>query len=210
VFLISLTSAISIQAAPVLSNGDFENEPNFGSGVSNDPGFSALTGTQIPGWTIAAGHAATIHNTNLYPFITGNYSLNIDGEGFNGHNADLFQDFASSSGAAYELTFDWQGWMNNAPSMQLHVSITDLTTDDVLYNGLFGYSATLHHEIGDFVGTGNTLRLEIQETPESGFNDNQFVVDNFSVEAVPEPATTMLLIVGATALSAAIRLTKRS
>ena len=79
-------------------NGGFENEPNFGNGVSGDGGYSALTGSQIPGWTIEPGHAATVHNTAFYPFISGNFSINMDGEGFNGQNANLYQDFASSLG----------------------------------------------------------------------------------------------------------------
>ena len=45
-----------------------------------------------------------------------------------------------------------------------------------------------------FLGTGNALRLEINEMPESGFNDNQFIVDNFSVQG-PIPNLSLALIV---------------
>jgi hypothetical protein len=208
VFSLCAVAGISTQAASVLINGDFEDEPNFGSGISNNPGYSEFTGNQIPGWTIAPNRAATIHNTVLYPFISGNYSLNTDGEGFNGHNADLYQDFATTIGTPYELAFDWEGWQNTAPATQLQISITDLTTSAVLYNGLFSYSAALSHVVDDFLGTGNTLRLEIQETPESGVNDNQFIADNFSVTAVPEPGAGVLLIAGVTALCSVMLMRK--
>jgi len=109
--------------ANVLVNGGFDSEPNYGSGVQNGVGFSALMGSQIPGWTIEAGHAVTIHDTSTYPFITGPFSVNMDGEGFNGHNANLYQDFASVAAQQYQLQFDWQGWISTAA--HLDVSITD-------------------------------------------------------------------------------------
>ena len=189
--------------AELLTNGGFEDEPNFGMGVSGDPGYSALTGNQIPGWTIVADHAATVHNTVLYPTISGGYSINTDGEGFMGHNADLYQDFASVGAASYAFSFDWQGWMNNAPNSQLAVSIIDLTTNGVLYSNLFSFSSTLHNESAMFLGTGNTLRLEINEMPESGVNDNQFIVDNFSVQGpIPEPSSLALIVVTGVAVTA--------
>ena len=43
-------------------------------------------------------------------------------------------------------------------------------------------------------------RLRLQENPQSGSNDNQFIVDNFSVD-VPEAGTLSLIIVGATFLA---------
>ncbi len=182
--------SVSAQTTELLTNGGFENEPNYG--INGDGGFTLLTGNQIPGWTIVPGHGVTVHNTTLYPTISGNYSVNTDGEGFNGHNADFYQDFSTTSGQSYAFSFDWQGWMNNAPATQLHVSIVDLTTTTLLYNGLFSYSAALNHESQVILGTGHVFRLEIQETPESGFNDDQFIVDNFSVttasQCTPPPS----------------------
>ncbi len=187
----------------LLTNGGFEDEPNFGMGISGDAGYSALTGSQIPGWTIVANHAATVHNTALYPTISGNYSINMDGEGFMSHNADLYQDFASIAAASYAFSFDWQGWTNSAPNTQLEVSVVDLMTNGVLYSALFSFSSTLHHESANFLGTGDALRLEIQELPESGSNDNQFIVDNFSVQGpIPEPSTFALIAMSAVAAAA--------
>jgi hypothetical protein len=193
---IYLSATVRAPAVEILTNGGFENEPNYG--INGDGGFTLLTGSQLPGWTIVAGHGVTIHNTTLYPTISGNYSVNTDGEGFNGHNADFYQDFSTTSGTSYTFGFDWQGWMNNAPATQLHVSIVDLTTSTSLYNGLFSYSAVLNHESQVLLGTGDVFRLEIQETPESGFNDNQFIVDNFSITTtaagVPEQGSSWLLL----------------
>jgi hypothetical protein len=45
-----------------------------------------------------------------------------------------------------------------------------------------------------FTGTGDPLELLIDENPQSGYNDNQFMVDNFSVTgssgSVPDGAST--------------------
>ena len=150
--LLLIIASTNSPADEVLVNGGFENEPNFGMGVSGDGGYSALTGSQIPGWTIEPGHAATVHNTAFYPFISGNFSINMDGEGFNGQNANLYQDFASNLGFSYAFSFDWQGWMNNAPSTLLQVSIVDVTTAAVLFNQTYSFSSSLHHESTTFLG----------------------------------------------------------
>ena len=45
--------------------------------------------------------------------------------------------------------------------------------------------------MADFSGSGDDLRLRIQENPASGYNDNAFIVENFSVTPVPEPASIL-------------------
>jgi len=170
----------TIASANLLANGGFDSEPNYGSGVVNGAGFSALTGAQIPGWTIEPGHAVTIHDTSVYPFISGPFSVNTDGEGFGGQNANLYQDLASIPGQQYQFQFDWLGWISTAA--RLDVSITDTVTSQVLYQGNFAWAVGSHHVSSTFIGTGNTLRLRVQEIPQSGTNDNGFVVDNFTID----------------------------
>jgi hypothetical protein len=111
----------------LLINGNFENQPNWGSGLGGDSGYTLLTGADMPGWTIEAGHGISLHNTNLYPTISGNYSVNIDGEGLNGKNGNFYQDFASNIGTLYSLEFDWSTWQGNT-SPNLDVSVTDIIT----------------------------------------------------------------------------------
>ena len=176
-----------IASANLLVNGGFDSEPNYGSGVVNGVGFSALTGSQIPGWTVEPGHAVTIHDTSTYPFISGPFSVNTDGEGFGGHNANVYQDFASSAGQQYQLQFDWSGWISTTAN--LDVSITDTVTSAVLYHGNFTWATGTHHVSSVVVGTGNPLRLRVQESPESGTNDNGFIVDNFVVDPLATTAT---------------------
>ncbi len=194
--LVVVTSTLLLGAwsahANVLVNGGFDSQPNYGSGVVNGVGFSALTGSQIPGWTIEPGHAVTIHDTSTYPFITGPFSVNTDGEGFGGGNANLYQDFASVTGQQYQLQFDWQGWISTAA--HLDVTVTDTVTSAVLYHGNFAWAAGSHHVSFGFVGTGNPLRLRVQESPESGTNDNGFIVDNFAVDPIAATATTAVSI----------------
>ena len=177
-----------LASANLLVNGDLENEPNYGAsngtgcGSGGDPGCSVLTGSQLPGWTIEPGHGITVHIVGTYPTISGTYSINTDGEGLNAHNANFYQDFASSNGQQYNLQYDWATWFNNtAPN--LDVSVTDTVTSNVLYHDNFVWSAGSHHVNVSFPGTGNPLRLRIQESPESGVNDNSYIVDNFVVVA---------------------------
>ncbi|MBS1705680.1 MAG: PEP-CTERM sorting domain-containing protein [Armatimonadetes bacterium] len=188
--------------ANLIVNGGFENQPNWDSALQGDSGYRLFSGSMIPGWTLEADHGATIHNTVLYPYISGNYSLNTDGEGWNGHNVDMYQDFASGAGQNYALSFDWKNWYSdNSP--KLDVSVVDTVTSAVLAHGNYGVSAGLHNELFNFVGTGNALRLRVKCAPEVNYNDNTFIVDNFAVEAVPEPAT--ILVVASGLLAAARR-----
>lgn len=190
------TPLLASAATNVLVNGDFESQPFWGRGISGNAGYTALTGSQMPGWTIEANHAVTIHNTASYPTISGGYSVNMDGEGHFGNNGNFFQDFASGSGRTYALDYDWLTWF--ASNARLDVSIVDLTTSSVLYSGNHAFAGGLHHEAASFVGTGNQLRLRVQYAPQSGYNDNTFMVDNFSITAapVPEPTSLALLLGG--------------
>lgn len=180
----------------LLVNGGFESMPNWNNGIGGDGSYTLFVELQIPGWTIEKGHAATIHNTNTYPTISGAYSLNTDGEGFNGHNVNIYQDFGSGPGQSMTLTFDWMNWFQSSVP-QLNVSVVDTVTNAVLANGTYGVSGGLHSEQFDFLGTGNTLRLRVMHSPESGVNDNTFIVDNFKV--VPTPGAVAVLGVGALA-----------
>jgi hypothetical protein len=217
VFLVALFAA-SVASANLLINGDLESQPNWGAGVGTgcgsggDPGCSALTGSQLPGWTIEPGHAVTVHIVGTYPTISGTYSINMDGEGFNSHNANFYQDFASASGQTYSLDFDWATWFNNtAPN--LDVTVTDTVTSNVLYHGNFAWSSGSHHVSATFTGTGNALRLRVQEIPETGTNDNSYIVDNFVVlaagaaapaAAVPALDSRMLAILAGLLLAAGL------
>lgn len=197
-----------IRAAELIVNGGFENEPNYAGHTFDLGSFALLTGNELPGWTIANGHSVTIHNHPShynYPTISGTYSVNTDGEGDNRHNADFYQDFASSAGASYLLQYDWENWFGPAGA-KLEVLVTDTVTSSVLYDAVLTTTGGIKHETGLFSGTGNALELRVRENPESGFNDNQFIVDNFSVtttSAVPEPSSIALLGIGAIGLAVA-------
>lgn len=197
-------------AADILVNGDFEADlaSTWNNGVSHNTGYTELSGAQLPGWTIESGYSVTIHNTTSYPTISGAYSVNMDGEGRNGHNANLYQDFASASGTSYTLNYDWAIWNTNA-TPTLKVSVIDISNAQEIYSGTFGgnsaASGVTQHVATSFLGTGNTLRLRIQEGVESGFNDNTFIVDNFSVTAVPEPESYAMLMAGLGILAFATR-----
>lgn len=189
----------------LLVNGDFESQPFWGQGISGNAGYTALTGAQLPGWIIEANHAVTVHNTRDYPTISGGYSINMDGEGHFGNNANFFQDFSSQAGRGYTLGYDWSTWFGS--SARLDVSVVDLASNSVLYNGNHAFASGLHHELASFTGTGNALRLRVMYKPQTGYNDNGFMVDNFAITAaaVPEPGSLALLLGGLGLVGAAVR-----
>ena len=169
--------------------------------------------------TIESGSAVTVHNNTVYPFISGIYSVNTDGEGQNGNNANFYQDFASVNGQQYQLDFDWLLW-TLTQTAHLDVTITDTVTAAVLYSGNFAPSSGLHHVTALFTGTGNPLRLRIRENPQSGVNDNTFIVDNFVVDlaapvqavapiATPTLDPTMLALMSLGLLAAGVIAVRR-
>jgi hypothetical protein len=198
----------NLKADEVLINGGFEDEPQASNPAVENGGFLLLTGNEVPGWTIAAGHYGTFHeNPGPYPTISGAYSLNTDGEGIGGNNVDIYQDFSTANGASYSLSYAWEVWQLNAPGTDLHVSVQDLTSGALLYNALLAPttpSLVVQDVSQSFLGDGDIYRLEIQETPQSGFNDNEYVVDNFSVQtsAVPDATTWSAEGIAALALAA--------
>lgn len=218
--LLSLALCTPVAAgANVLVNGDFESEPNWGAsngtgcGSGGDSQCSALAGAQIPGWTIEPGHLVTMHVAGGYPTISGTYSINTDGEGFGGANADLYQDFASTAGQSYALQYDWAAWVSTSTA-HLDVTVTDTVTSGVLYHGNFAWVTGTHHVTATFVGTGNPLRLRIQESPASGTNDDAFIVDNLDVDlaqgavaaaqAVPAMRPALVALLAALALGSGL------
>ena len=132
-----------------------------------------------------------------YPVINGHYSLNTDGGGQYGHNANLYQDFSSAAGVSYTLCFDWEGWSfwSTPTTNALKVSLTDPLTSTSLFTGLYYYDQATrlqsHRVSAQFKGTGTILRLRIEEAPESGYNDNTFIADNFSVSMTPVITLTL-------------------
>jgi len=181
-----------LHANELLVNGGFGDEPNYGSGYLNYGSYSVFIGNEIPGWTIAPDHAATIHNASTYPTIDGNYSLNTDGEGTFGNNVLIYQDFSSLSGSQYNLSFKWETWNLNSGA-KLEVTVFDTTRNDVLFDGIYPDTAPSSENVNTtFTGTGDNLRLQIDENPQSFFNDNAFIVDDFSVTSSSVPDSTGL------------------
>lgn len=197
---LAIIAALAASAnANLLVNGDFETMPNWNNGIGGDGSYTLFTGISITGWTIESGYAATIHN-NGYPTISGTYSLNTDAEGFNGHNVNIYQLFASTNGTQYNLTFDWMNW-STSTAPRLDVSVSDTFTGDTLVSGNYGVLAGVHNETLSFNGTGHALVLRVKHSPESGFNDNTFIVDNFAVNAIPAPGSAALLGLAGASLS---------
>lgn len=186
-------------AQQLLVNGDFEQMPNWNNGLGGDGSYTFFTGTSIPGWTIATNHAATVHNTNTYPFISGTYSVNTDGEGWNGNNIDMWQDFNTVSGVQYTLSFDWKGWVNSTNTLDVRIHNPADTNDWVVdeQRDWVNDGGAVHNVTQTFTGTGSPMRLHIFHNPANGVNDNTFILDNFSVTApVPEPASMAALSLG--------------
>jgi len=85
------TNCCGVCLSNLLVNGNFEEEPDWGSAIWIswfDNYAKSLIGNELPGWTIETNHAVTIHRTGGADLTIinegGVYSLNTDGEGYDG------------------------------------------------------------------------------------------------------------------------------
>jgi hypothetical protein len=113
-----------------------------------------------------------------------------------GNNTLIYQDFTSTAGETYNLSFKWATWnITGTGPASLEVKVFDTANNTVPFDGIYPDTATpyvIQNVSTTLTGTGNALQLQIDENPQSCYNDNEFIVDDFSVTPVPEPSTLAL------------------
>jgi hypothetical protein len=187
------TGAVSFSAsAAIVTNGSFETITNFVPDVNDtmslDPGSTAMTG-----WTVVNGTLAWIGPTNPFNGLTaqnGGYFLDLTGYHDNVPYGGVSQTIATTAGGHYALTF----YLGSSAQYGVPDSITasagsasgTFTSTDPTSNNAWQLETLL------FTATGPSTLISLV-----GNSGNQYIgLDNVAVEAVPEPSTWAMLIVG--------------
>jgi choice-of-anchor C domain-containing protein len=203
-----LTSALALALlcfarpahAGLILNGGFESP-------TGTPPFQVLTGSQLTGWSITSGSVDIING--YWPASEGKQSIDLAGTTSNGGTIE--QTFATTAGVTYVLTFDYAN-NTDVSSATANVSVfgasaTPLLDEDLSHSGStagslasMGYTAFSAAFVADSSQT--TLRF-ISTGPDARINANNGVVlDNVDVvQAVPAPATAVLLVPAAVGLA---------
>jgi hypothetical protein len=179
-------------SAAIVTNGSFEDTTNFVLPDGNDTISLAVGSTAMPGWTVVNGTLAWIGPTNTFGLTAQNGSYFLDLTDYRDHSpyGGVSQTIATTAGGHYALTF----YLGSSTQYGVPDSIfasagtgsgTFTSTNPTLNN--FWQLETLL-----FTATGPSTLISLV-----GNSGNQYIgLDNVAVEAVPEPSTWAMLIVG--------------
>jgi hypothetical protein len=191
------------QAQNLIQNGSFEL-PGFGAG-STDVGRQQYRAgsTAITGWTVAGSGDVYmckapdigVAGSTFLNAESGSYYLDLSGSGI--PHATIYQDFATTPSASYQLSFyiGASDWYSPFASINVQLTGATLLLDTTLTPAAPSVNINWTLETFSFVANSTTTRLSFVDT--SGFDDNTSFVDN--VVVVPEPTSGFLLLFGAAA-----------
>lgn len=190
----SLAMCLSANSqANLLVNGSFESGSYTGNASWMDVG--AGSGA-ITGWAIG-GAGIDWHTGNEFiPIQDGSKAVDLNNSGIGSGTGTIAQNFATTVGQLYRLSFYLSGPENgtaNVDPRQVRVNVdgnnTDFSQAESPNTSLVWGLKTL-----DFVATGTTSTVAFSSLNEAGYWGP--VLDNVSVEQVPEPAALALLGLG--------------
>jgi hypothetical protein len=190
--LLAATAASSAaSAAPIVTNGSFEETANFVADGNNT--MSLLAGsTAMAGWTVTNGTLAWIGPTNPFGLTaqSGGYFLDLTGYHDNVPYGGVSQSIATTIGGQYALSF-YLGSSAQYGVPDSIVATADSTT------GTFTSSNPTTNNVWQletllFIATSTSTVISLV-----GNSGNQYIgLDNVAVTAVPEPSTWALMILG--------------
>ena len=180
---------LASSAAPALVlNGDFE-------APIQPPGTFLPVGSIIPGWAVVGAGGVNIDHVSLgTPYWPGNTSQFMDLTGNTGGAGVQSDSFATIAGLTYQVNFEAfngslvsPGYAYTGPALSLQASGGPLAN----YNGLTDMPAGVSEGLTYFfTAVSGSTSLTFMDT--SGFDSNAGWIDNVTIEAVPEPATTVI------------------
>jgi len=188
----------------MITNGDFEQIGSIVIPLNIEHAvISDMFAPVLPGWHIIGAIDLYKFNRNPgAPIIGGLYSVNLgDDNSTTFLIGGLYQDFQSSAGVQYDLSYQYQGWeaFFSPGFPTLSVTVTDLPTTTSILTIDSSWTSDILSEQGTFTGTGGMLRLQVNQTGEPV--DRGFMVDNFSIVAVAVPEPSGLLLVSGTMMA---------
>jgi hypothetical protein len=184
----------AMRAQNLIQNGSFELP-----GVSFQQQIPSGS-TFLTDWTVSDSGDVFIHNG---PANGGDYGpaedgvdyLDLSGDG--SPHATVYQDFSTTPGLQYSLSF-YIGSSSYNPQQTIHVFLFENVQGYLLNTTLtpLAPSGNINwlKETFTFTASMDSTRLQFQDT--SSIDDNASYIDNVSVTPAPEPATVGLLSLG--------------
>lgn len=201
-------SATDSCSGNLLINGGFEAPVlNAGTFVTIAPGGEPAGFA----WTVSSGTVDLAHPP-IVPFVMfsayeGKQALDLNGN----DRGAIFQDFATTPGQAYLLSFAYADNPLEGGVKTASIAVTDLGTSTSLLSDSIAHSTSTNGPppdadtqiyTGVFTAIGPTTRLAFASTSASNSASGGILLDAISVDvaAVPEPASVVMLGMGALCL----------
>jgi hypothetical protein len=178
-------------SAAIVTNGSFEVTTNFVP-PKDDTMSLPVGSTAMPGWTVINGSLAWIGPNNPFGLTAqnGSYFLDLTDYRDNVPYGGVSQTIATTAGDHYALTFYLGSSAQYGVPDSIFASAGSasgiFTSTDPTSNNAWQLETLL------FTATGSSTLISL--VGNSG--DHYIGLDNVAVEAVPEPATWVMMILG--------------
>jgi len=185
-------------AAELIVNGSFENP------TVSPPCCNTVPPDSLPGWTATPNVnvvLGTFSSTNGNLAFDGNQYLDLVGQGGTG---SISQTFATNAGSRYNLSFVYSHNLFNPAVTSASASLSVGNLLDTISHST-GSNANLDwtNYFATFTATGSSTTLNFTNLT-GGLNEG-VLLDAVSIQAVPEPATWAIMILGFGAIGLQIR-----
>lgn len=190
IIAVAFGAAIHSTNAQIITNGSFET-PNVSTFVTINAGQ-----TTIAPWVVNLGSVDVVDsNFNGAPAFQGQQYLDLDGIS----PGRVTQPFATTPGLSYTINFAYANNYLNQPSASATVKLFDL--GGVRLSQTITHSSSVSGNLnwtvfgGQFTAVQSTTSLEFSSLSAPGSGGGIFLD---AVQIVPEPASAVLLLLGAT------------
>jgi hypothetical protein len=188
--LVGALGLLAITQSPALanlvSNGDFETG-TFSNWTANGA-VAVLTGSDYQPCCGTTGSPAELSN-HFASFGAGNVAIN---------GTTIAQTFSTVAGQTYSYSFNYGALGAGSEQLQFEV-ITGVSTQTLTAVANDNLHTVFQTATGSFVASSSTTNISFGDlgtlADTSGTNVD-FIIDNVSVAAVPEPSTWAMMILG--------------
>ena len=207
--LLALVTASALSAQNLIVNGSFEDGPggaptfaNFDTPIegSFDVSGTGGLGAFTTGWTafVPTGHAVTFAKQSgggAFPnAVDGLHNYNVGGFNNDKGVGMIFQDFSTSIGQQYQLSYFVAGNTTETDNVMALTEVYNVVSGAADGAALGFENVVTNSDMMSphgflFTAVGTTTRLMFTDAQTDLFTNNQLNIDAVSVSAIPEPST---------------------